>query len=48
MKVAGRDINKTRDSILGKEFETNNCGKCLLLTIRVGTMFSLNSTTQNM
>lgn len=31
MKVAGWDVNKIRDSVLGKEFETNNCGKCVVV-----------------
>lgn len=31
MKVTGRDINKTRDSILGEVYETNNCGKCFIV-----------------
>ena len=31
MKVAGWDVNQIRDSVLGKEFETNNCGKCVVV-----------------
>ena len=34
MKVAGWDITKIRDSVLGKEFETNNCGKCFIVDYR--------------
>lgn len=31
MKVAGWDISKIRKSVLGKEFETTNCGKCVIV-----------------